>query len=104
MFEFEFDQTLFEFAYARPQFEPLFELPPNSHSLYTFTPTIGGMDFFFCSGDNPLRGIEPHRGLYGFTLPRHFVILSFEIPFVSHYSFTLFMMRPTLPTLKVIPY
>ena len=40
MFAFEFDQTLFEFAYARPQFEPLFELPPNIQSLTTVMPTI----------------------------------------------------------------
>ena len=32
MFAFEFAQTLFEFAYERPQFAPLFELPPHSHS------------------------------------------------------------------------
>ena len=32
MFAFEFDQTLFEFEYARPQFAPLFELPPHIHS------------------------------------------------------------------------
>ena len=39
MFEFEFDQPLFEFAYASPQFEPLFELPPKIHSFHILTPT-----------------------------------------------------------------
>lgn len=29
MFEFEFDQPLFEFEQATPQFEPLFALPPQ---------------------------------------------------------------------------
>ena len=39
MFAFEFDQTLFEFEYARPQFAPLFELPPQYHSLLPNMPT-----------------------------------------------------------------
>ena len=39
MFAFEFDQTLFEFEYARPQFAPLFELPPHIHSLLPDMPT-----------------------------------------------------------------
>lgn len=47
MFEFEFDQTLFEFAYARPHFEPLFELPPNSHSFDIPIPTNGVIGFSF---------------------------------------------------------
>lgn len=46
MFAFAFDQTLFEFAAARPQSAPLFELPPNSHSLITFSPTIEIWIFF----------------------------------------------------------
>ena len=41
MFEFAFVQALFELAYARPQFDPLFELPPNIHSSHTILPTIG---------------------------------------------------------------
>ena len=45
MFEFAFAQALFEFAYARPQFAPLFELPPNNHSSNTVLPTIGDMGF-----------------------------------------------------------
>lgn len=40
MFAFEFDQTLFEFAYARPQSDPESEGPPNSHSLDIPLPTI----------------------------------------------------------------
>ena len=55
MFEFEFDQTLFEFAYARPQFDPLFELPPNSHSLSTVMPTIGVNGFFTLLWNPPLK-------------------------------------------------
>ena len=50
MFEFEFDQTLFEFAYARPHFEPLFELPPNSHSFDIPIPTNGFIGFSFVTG------------------------------------------------------
>ena len=45
MFEFAFVQALFELAYARPQFDPLFELPPNSHSLATDMPTTMKVDF-----------------------------------------------------------
>lgn len=45
MFAFEFDQALFEFAAARPQFAPLFELPPTIHSSYTVLPATGVVDF-----------------------------------------------------------
>ena len=45
MFAFEFENALFEFAAARPQFAPLFELPPNNHSSNTVLPTIGDMGF-----------------------------------------------------------
>jgi hypothetical protein len=46
MFAFEFVQALFEFAFAKPQFDSLFELPPNSHSLTTVLPTIWKMAFW----------------------------------------------------------
>lgn len=61
MFGFAFDQALFEFAEASPQFEPLFELPPKNHSCFTDTPTTEGRGFFviqsfFLSG---LWGLSP---------------------------------------------
>mgnify|MGYP000801602209 CR=1 FL=1 len=59
MFELELDEVLFKLAVNRPQFEPLFQLPPSWNTRFTvrLKDLISSLCFtkftHLCGGENP---------------------------------------------------